>query len=164
MIKLKLLRLLLIISLGMEISCSKYIITPSQIKLPEYGSRQMLDGIRDGCDSAHSSRGNTLYRNFFTFTQNPELISDDEYYDSWYRGYIYCFHIVNRNAFGSIDSFLEPEHSWFWAKSSYNHGSITAWSLDSGVDIKLNASLKFIGEGENWWNNMFKGCKGIYQC
>lgn len=147
-----------------QISCSKYIITPAQIKLPKYGSEQLLSGIRDGCDSAHSSRGNSLYRTFFTFTQQPELISDDEYYDAWYRGYIYCFHIINRNAFGTIDSAIEPEHNWFWAKGGNNHGSAMKWTWDSGVDIKLNASLKMIGEGENWWNTMFVGCKGIYQC
>ena len=159
----KFLRILLIILLNIQISCSKYVISPSQVKLPEYGSKQMLSGIRDGCDSAHSSRGNSMYRSFFTFTQSPELIEDDEYYDAWYRGYIYCFHIINRNAFGSIDSFLEPEHSWFWANRQ-GHNSTLKWTWNQGVDVKLNASLKFIGEGENWWNNMFKGCKGIYQC
>ena len=156
-------RTLLIVSMISQMACSKYIITPAQIKLPEYGSRQLLVGVRDGCDTAHSSRGNSLYRTLFGFEQKPELILDDEYYDAWYRGYIYCFHIINRNAFGSIDAYLKPEHQWFWAKGAYNHKGIE-WAWSQGVDINLNAKLKFIGEGENWWNGMFKGCQGLFQC
>ena len=164
--------LLILLSLNLFLfGCSKYIISPSQIKLPEYGSKQMLTGIRDGCDSAHSSRGNSLYRTFFKFEQKPELILDDEYYDAWYRGYIYCFHIVNRRAFGSIDDNFQSEHGeWFWAKEGYNHKGIDSFLDTKGIDLDFNGGIKMPGEGQAWWNTGLFGnfgkhkCKGIFQC
>ena len=36
-------------------SCS---ISPYTIELPQEGSYQLVKGVRDGCDTAHSTRGN----------------------------------------------------------------------------------------------------------
>ncbi|MBL6784672.1 MAG: hypothetical protein ISQ32_00010 [Rickettsiales bacterium] len=142
-------------------SCS---FSPYTIHLPQEGSYQLVQGVRDGCDTAHSSRGNSFYRTFYKFKQDPTLIEDDEYYHSWYRGYIYCFHIVNRRAFKAIDSDLSPPWQNFWGSGRpkiefpYPDGVPTPWS---------NEGIKLFGESESsgggvWWNNMFKGCKTVF--
>lgn len=142
-------------------SCS---VSPYTIELPQEGSYQLVKGVRDGCDSAHSSRGNSLYRTFYKFTQEPSLMEDDEYAHAWYRGYIYCFHVVARRAYNPIDSDLTPAHKNFWGANKpkvefpYSEGVPTPWSNDG---------VKIFGESESsgggvWWNNMFKGCKTIF--
>ena len=143
------------------IGCS---VTPSQVQLPTKGSIALLQGTRDGCVSAHSSRGNSLYRTFYSFEMKADLITDDEYFDSWYRGYIYCFHIINVRAFSAIDSDLEAPWKDFWGPNKpkidfpFAQGVPVPWS---------NQGIKLFGESESsgggvWWNNMFKGCKTIF--
>ena len=154
-------RLLIITLLYFLGSCS---ISPYTIHLPQEGSYQLVKGVRDGCDSAHSSRGNSMYRTFYKFQQDPYLITDDEYFHSWYRGDIYCFHIINRRAFKSIDSDLEPAHSNFWGAGRpkidfpLEQGVPTPWSHEG---IKLFGESESSGGGV-WWNNMFKGCKTVF--
>ena len=141
-------------------SCSRYIISPKRIKLPEYGSHQMIQGTRDGCDSAHSSRGNSLYRVLFKHRMDGYLIEDSEYYDAWYRGYIYCFHIVNQSTFTSIDSDMVPAHAFFWNKGESGNPEIE-WPFEQGV-TKNTQGIKLPGEGDFY--NILGGCKGIWQC
>ena len=116
--------------------CSKYFWgSPAAIKLPKYGSYAMLKGMKEGCNSAHSSRGNSFQRTLFRFELSHELIQDIEYFDSWYRGYIYCFHVVHRRSFaagGQIDDRM-PDHDWFWNGNKSNNS--IKWPLDSGLKI-----------------------------
>ena len=152
-------------------SCSKYFWgSPAPIKFSKYGSYSMLKGLREGCNSAHSSRGNSFQRVLFKFELSHELIEDIEYFDSWYRGYIYCFHVVHRRAFaagGQIDDRMQPEHSWFWNKNNEGNPGIK-WPLDQGIPfLNYGDGIKLPGQQEGWhWNkNLFGGnCKGVWQC
>lgn len=162
--KLRFLLYILILSLG---NCSKYIISPAHIKLPKYGSYALLTGMRQGCNSAHSSRGNSLYRTFFKFELDAKQIENAEYFDSWYRGYVYCFHLVNRRAFSPIDSNMEPEHAWFWNNKNSGNPKV-GWAFGQGVSLPgFGEKIKLPGQEEGWhWNNnLFGGnCQGIWQC
>lgn len=157
-------RKLLVITLFFFVcGCS---VSPWTIHLPQQGSYQLVKGVRDGCASAHSSRGNGFIRMFYKFEQDPYLITDDEYFHSWYRGYIYCFHVVARRAFKPVDSDLVLPWQTFWGDSTKpkvdfpfgNAGVPTPWS---------NEGVSFFGEKESsgggvWWNNMFKDCKTVF--
>ena len=125
----------------------------------------MLQGTRDGCDSAHSSRGNGLLKTFFNFEQKSELIEDDEYYDSWYRGYIYCFHIVNKRSFSSIDAFMTPEHGWFWNKGAGGNPKVD-WPFASAFNWSTTGDVIKPLQMDWHWNEGLLGnhCKGIFQC
>ena len=159
---------ILIIHLLFLESCSRYIIAPAHVKLPKYGSFAMLTGTRQGCNSAFSSRGNSMYRTFFKLELDSNQIEDPEYFDSWYRGYILCFHLVNRRAFSSIDTNIEPEHAWFWNKGKSGNPKI-GWALDQGIKLpgQGGGGIKLPGQKEGWhWNtHLFGGnCQGIWQC
>ena len=137
----------------------------SMIVLPTEGSPQLVQGIRDGCETAHSSRGNSYHRTFYKFTQDVNQMNDDEYFDSWYRGYIWCFHIVNAVAFSAVDGSLYVPHETFWNKEGGNSAKLSSPSLyEQGVPTPWGGKIKMIGEGETWWDTMFKGCKGVLQC
>ena len=148
-------------------ACSLY---PAAIRLPEDGSYEMLAGSKHGCDSALSSRGNSFYRTFFRFKQDPYLIENTEYFDSWYRGYIYCFHVINARAFSAVDAWVEPEHSWFWNRNEESMTpAIPKWPWAQGAfslsfPVGDNAGIKLPGQGENAWDNFFVSCKAIWQC
>ena len=163
----KLFRIIIYITLLTQASCSRDMLTPAHIKLPQYGSHAMLSGIKQGCNSAHSSRGNSMYRTFFRFELDVNQIEDTEYFDSWYRGYLYCFHIINRRAFSAIDSNLTPEHVWFWNRGKSGNPGIK-WPWDQGVKIpgQGEGGIQAPGQGSGWkWNTDFFGnCKGIWQC
>lgn len=138
-------------------SCSLY--SPT-IKITKEGSYETLAGTKDGCDSSISARGNSFYRMFYSFQQRPELMHSHEYFDAWYRGYIYCFHFVNRRQFTPIDNDLQPGYYKFWSLGK-NENPKVAWPWDQGVPM-IDHGIKFPGEGDFHWNNLFVGCKTIF--
>jgi hypothetical protein len=157
-------RIFIIISLLALMNCSKDSMMANAIKLPYEGSYALVQGAKDGCYTAHSSRGNSFYRTFFNFTQDPNMILDDEYADSWYRGYIYCFHIVNLRAFTPIDD-NGLDHTWFWNKDQPGNPAVFDWPIDAGIPmIGEGEGIKVPGQGEEWWDSLFGVCKGIWQC
>ncbi len=160
--------LILLLTLSALTSCSKYVLYPANIDLPKYGSYGLVKGARQGCNTAMYSRGNSFQKMFFRYEQDGELMADDEYYDAWRRGYLYCFHIVNRYAFEPIDAFIEPEHKWFWLRPESHKSKAgnptVAYPLAQGVDLNFGGGVRLPGQGEAWWNTMFVGCKGIFQC
>ena len=152
--------ILCVISTG----CSRYVISPSHIKLPQYGSYELLTGMRQGCNSAHSSRGNGFYRTFFKLELDAKQIENAEYFDAWYRGYINCFHIITRRAFDSIDSNVEPAHAFFWNRGNPGNPKLNM-QMDGFHMGSTGQGVKLPGEGEGWWNtHLLGGCKGILQC
>lgn len=140
------------------LSCS---LDPAVLHLPKEGSFELLAGSRDGCDSGFSSRGNSFYRTFYKFSQKPELIENDEYFDAWYRGYIYCFHIANKRQFTEIDADLDPAYAKFWNGDYPNENPQIRWPWDQGVPMP-DHGIKLPGQGEFHWNTMFMGCKTIF--
>jgi hypothetical protein len=150
-------------------SCSKWILTSTQIDFPKYGSEKLLTGFKDGCETSHNSRGNSLHRMFFKYRFNAAFATDAEYYTAWTRGYNTCFHIINRQAFGSIDSNITPEHGkWFWNRTGKHQDPKIDWFWNQGVDIDLGAgkgkAFKLIpGEGHDTVKTIFQGCNGIWR-
>ncbi len=51
-------------------------------------------GWIDGCETGISATSNALQRQFYTFTQNPELAQKDVYYTGWKTAYWYCSRYV----------------------------------------------------------------------
>jgi hypothetical protein len=138
--------------------------SPDFARLQQGGSAEMQAGLIHGCETAHSSRGNSFSRTFSGFKQDPNLVEDSEYFDSWYRGYIYCFHIVNAVGFSPIDGNMVIAHSSFWNDGANLNPALT-WPWDQGTKLPgQGEKIKMLGEGEVWWNGMFQGCKGILQC
>ena len=89
-----------IICLFLLSSCAKkqgYVgaLIPNKIELPAKGTYTVVQASQDGCSTAASSRGNSMYRTFYKYRKDPYFTSNSVYYDSWFRAYIYCFHIIN---------------------------------------------------------------------
>ena len=153
--------LLIILLLG---GCSRWIISSTQIKLPKQGSKVLIKAYKDGCATAHSSRGNSLHRTFFSFQYDKNYVTDAEYRLGWTRGYIACFHVVNRAAHSKIDQNFAPEHGkWFWNRDGGHSDPKIDWFWNQGVDINFGGKLKMPGEGENTIDMIFNSCNAVWR-
>lgn len=54
------------------------------------GSEMFRKGWSDGCETGMSAYGNGRYRAAYSFTQDPNLIDNMEYYRAWKDGQVYC--------------------------------------------------------------------------
>ena len=156
----------LIIIILLLSSCNKYSLLSSyRIKLPKHGSYETLQGFRDGCDSAHSSRGNSFTRMFFKYRQTPGLVENDKYAWSWFRAYIYCFHIVVQTNFSSIDSDITPQHgNFFWNRNGEKKGDPSIeFPWQQGVSLDMGARVQIPGQGDTTTADLFYNCNAIFR-
>lgn len=58
-------------------------------KTPE-GTPEFQAGWTDGCESGLSVYGNDVYKAFYTFKQDVQLVDHPEYYRAWKDSYTYC--------------------------------------------------------------------------
>lgn len=63
-------------------------------------------GYKDGCESGLAAYGNTYYKKFYSFVNDPNLVDDPIYYRVWTDSFNYCRNFINRY---QNDGFFEGE-------------------------------------------------------
>lgn len=90
------LSIMLVCSLLMTSACERSLLTqlvrptPYGIADTPDGSPEFKQGWEDGCHTGYASYGNNRYKAAYSFTQDPELVDNSEYYRAWQDGQLYC--------------------------------------------------------------------------
>lgn len=127
---------------------------PVYVKLPQKGNYKLIQASRDGCDTAISSRGTSFFRTFYTFRQDPFFINDPAYFDSWSRAYIYCFHVINSNAFTPLDARFNNDAVML----NFGPNNLNSAIGTSQIDLPMQSSTHsniWMFEGGNIWDQLF---------
>lgn len=114
---------LLYISLLLMITACKP--EPPLLEGPPKGPPKFQKGWEDGCITGLSMSGNSWYKTWYSFTQDPYGAQDIVYYKGWKDGMWFCSRRVEMwltRSFGDVKLLPEPadlgiskEHSiWQW--------------------------------------------------
>ncbi len=57
---------------------------------PPPGPPEYQKGFTDGCESGYSGYANNFNKLFYTWKQDPELTTNNVYYQMWKDAYAYC--------------------------------------------------------------------------
>jgi len=60
------------------------------------GPLMFRKGWKDGCDTGKSASGNHMQKFYYKFTQQHDLVSNEEYYSGWKVGWTFCNRYVFR--------------------------------------------------------------------
>ncbi|NDF12558.1 MAG: hypothetical protein EB060_07095 [Proteobacteria bacterium] len=61
------------------------------------GPPEYVQGWKDGCESGMSAYGNSFYRTFYKFKQDPAMVKNETYYRTWQDSFNYCRHYTLAN-------------------------------------------------------------------
>lgn len=77
---------------------------PLGLKATVDGPPAFSDGWEHGCYSGMATMGNSYYKAFYRFKQDPHRTTDKLYYKGWKDGFRYCRHYVLKWTFDPIDA------------------------------------------------------------
>lgn len=63
---------------------------PFGMNQAEKGTPEFNKGWEDGCETGMSTMSTDYYKSFYTFRQDPDMITNIEYYKAWKDAYTYC--------------------------------------------------------------------------
>lgn len=90
------LRIILLLSLGLATSScnlsSESMFAPRPFRMgdPPDGNPEFKLGWKHGCNTGMSTMATSYYKSFYRFNQDPEMITNQDYYKAWKDGYTYC--------------------------------------------------------------------------
>lgn len=82
---------------------------PAGLSKPaENASEIYKNGWNDGCETGISTMVTGYYKSFYFFKQNPEMVSNQEYYKAWKDSYNYCRQYSFRYSWDAYDAKKKP--------------------------------------------------------
>jgi hypothetical protein len=71
------------------------------------GPPEYQKGWEDGCESGIGMTGNSFYKNFYKFRQDPTMTTNKMYYQTWKNAFSYCNNYLLKWSYDPID---QPEN------------------------------------------------------
>lgn len=71
-------------------------------KTPD-GPPNFKKGWEDGCETGMATESNTFYKSYYKFKQDPYMVTDPVYFDTWVDAFRYCRDYVDKWTFDTMD-------------------------------------------------------------
>ena len=103
----------LLLMLGLLSACSGQLFSENSIFAPKpfrmggpdkNAHPDYLKGWDDGCKTGMSTMVHGFYKSFYTFKQDPYMLSNERYYKAWKDSYTYCRQYAFKFIWDPIDA------------------------------------------------------------